>query len=140
MTDFLAAADDEEDPVGAAVTVDALAADKRSWPASGMMETDGLMSACGPIMAALERLASGKVNSENGEGNALLDFSILPKRASLGARCEATGAGRAFGLGDTPYPTLAREQAERCSGFAWGVGWCGALPRVVYPHGTRGLR
>jgi len=57
MTDFLAAADDEEDPVGAAVTVDALAADKRSWPASGMMETDGLMSACGPIMAALEEVS-----------------------------------------------------------------------------------
>ena len=49
MADFFvpAADDDEEDPVGA-VVVEA-AADKRSWPASGMMETEGLMSACGTL-------------------------------------------------------------------------------------------
>ena len=46
MADFFAAAVDEDDPLGT-VTVEAAAADKRSWPASGMMETDGLMSACG---------------------------------------------------------------------------------------------
>ena len=44
---FVPAADEEADPVGA-VVVEA-AADKRSWPASGMMETEGLMSACGTL-------------------------------------------------------------------------------------------
>ena len=48
MADFLAA-DDEEDPVDDE-TVEA-AAERRSWPASGMMETEGLISACGPRAA-----------------------------------------------------------------------------------------
>ena len=49
MADFLAA-DDEEDPVADETVVEA-AAERRSWPANGMMETEGLMSACGPRAA-----------------------------------------------------------------------------------------
>ena len=61
MADFFAAAaadddDDDEDPVGADTAVEAAVAVKRSWPASGMMETEGLMSACGP-RAALEEVS-----------------------------------------------------------------------------------
>ena len=56
MADFLAAADDDDDDDEDPVAVEAAVADKRSWPASGMMETEGLMSACGP-RAALEEVS-----------------------------------------------------------------------------------